>query len=131
MEEVKAIIDGIYYFVRALFPGLPRFQDVITDSEGKNEVITPNYLLHPHLLPRLHSSLYTLYTLFYKKDDEDYWTRILKWNRHPDLALLSFLGIDAKFWKIESASQLNVTNAKDVHFIKGEYEFPIAKVKII
>lgn len=42
-----------------------------------------------------------LYALHYKKDDDEYWIRILKWNRHPDIALLSFLEVNQKFWRID------------------------------
>ena len=58
----------------------------------------------------------------YKKDDGEYWARIYKWNRHHDLALLSFLEVDKKFWNME-ADLHNLTDAKDVHFSKGRPKF--------
>ena len=75
-----------------------------------------------------------LFHLKYQADDE-YWARILKWNRHPDLALLSFLGVDEKFWKLtilnESASHENafkdvrksISIVKDLHFVQGKCQF--------
>ena len=63
-------------------------------------LVTPSLLLLPHVLPRIHSSIFMLYALYYKKDDDEYWIRILKWNRHPDIALLSFLEVNQKFWRI-------------------------------
>ena len=56
-----------------------------------------------------------LYALHYKKDDDKYWARILKWNKHPDLALLSFLEVNKKFWILEEP----LDEAKDVHFAKA------------
>ena len=54
-----------------------------------------------------------LYALHYKKDDDEYWLRILKWNRHPDLALLSFLGVDQKFWCLNVTSTNSISSDKE------------------
>lgn len=37
--------------------------------------------------------------------------RIFKWNRHPDIALLTFLGVDEKFWSLESGGDRSRTEA--------------------
>jgi hypothetical protein len=29
-----------------------------------------------------------------QKPDKEYWARILRWNRHPDLTLLTFFDVD-------------------------------------
>jgi len=111
-------VDGIYYFVRILFPALPQASICLTDDDNKSEFVTMASILHPYVLPKLHSSLFMLYTLFYKKDDDEYWDRIIKWNRHSDLAILAFLSVDKKFWKIESPIN-DMTSAKGVHFSKA------------
>ena len=58
--------------------------------------------------------------------------RIFKWNRHPDIALLSFLGVDEKFWSLESnstsvagqntsdsfsGSRKSISHVRDRHFV--------------
>lgn len=58
------------------------------------ECITPNALIQPVLLPRLYPSLSTLYALNNEQEDKHYWERLLKWNKQPDLALMTFLGVD-------------------------------------
>lgn len=132
---MKSIVEGVYYFVRALFPALPRpgYQHMLIDEydsgEEKFEYVTATSIIYPHLLPKIHSSIFMLYALYYKKDDDEYWARILKWNRHPDLALLSFLGVDQKFWELENNTDLgsesiqevrrSMSIARDVHFSKG------------
>ena len=59
----------------------------------------------------------------------------MKWNRHPDLALLSFLGVDEKFWKLTIPNESNshdnafkdvrksISIVKDLHFVQGKYQF--------
>lgn len=60
-------------------------------------MVSSNTLLLPVLLPRLYPPLYTLYVLHNQKLDDLYWERLQKWNRQTDSALMSFLGVDAKF----------------------------------
>jgi hypothetical protein len=50
-------------------------------NQQQHSLLTPSLLLHPHVLPRVHSSIFMLYALYYKRDDDEYWMRILKWNR--------------------------------------------------
>ena len=87
-------------------------------------------ILHPYVLSKLHASLFMLYTLFYKKDDDQYWDRIIKWNRHSDLAILAFLNVDKKFWKIE-LPEIDMTSAKGVHFSKGKILHTTCPRKIV
>ncbi len=43
-------------------------------------------------------------TFFYlsreQKADQEYWARILRWNRHPDLTLLTFFDVDVSLWDL-------------------------------
>ena len=63
-----------------------------------------------------------LYALYYKKDDDEYWVRIVKWNKHSDLALLTFLGVDQKFWAFsinnedDQAKRGSISQIRDFHF---------------
>ena len=45
---------------------------------------------------------------------------MIKWNRHSDLAILEYLNIDKKFWKIETPIN-DMKSAKGVHFSKGTF----------
>ena len=56
------------------------------------------------LLPKLYQSLFHLYILQNETADEQYWTRIQKFNRQCDVTLLSYLGIPEKFWFLNEDS---------------------------
>ena len=127
VEELNSLVDSLYYIVCAMFPALPKpGHELWIESEALNgtasaqcegEMVTRSSIIHPHILPKIHSSIFMLYALHYKKDDDEYWLRILKWNRHPDIALLSFLGVDQKFWQLDSdkshlKSHVNVSMSK-------------------
>ena len=56
-------------------------------------VVSCSSLLLPQLLPRLYPPLFTLYCLQEEQEEAQYWQRILRLNRQPDQALLSFLGV--------------------------------------
>lgn len=58
------------------------------------QVISAAAILHPILLPRVHSALFVLYALHNKKEDDAYWERLMKWNKQPDVTLMAFLEID-------------------------------------
>ena len=60
---------------------------------GEGEMVTPSSVLHPILLPPLHPTIFMMYALKEQKSDKEYWNRILRWNRHPDIALLTFLEV--------------------------------------
>ena len=139
------MVEGLYYFVRSLFPTLPEYghASLPTDSAddcAKSEYVTAASILYPFILPKIHPSIFMLYALHYKKDDDEYWARILKWNRHPDLALLSFLGVDEKFWKLNVGGsgsgdaeitsnaysvdtfkdlRKSISVSRDLHFVRG------------
>ena len=125
VDELHAMVEGLYYFVQALFPTLPKYGQAAalpTDSAddcAKSEYVTAASILYPFILPKIHPSIFMLYALHYKKDDDEYWARILKWNRHPDLALLSFLGVDEKFWKLNVAG--TTTNTGDAEITPNAY----------
>jgi amyotrophic lateral sclerosis 2 protein len=35
-----------------------------------------------------------------QKADQEYWSRLLRWNRHPDLTLLTFFEVDFSLWEL-------------------------------
>ena len=59
-----------------------------------SKVVTPSSLLFPILLPRLYTTLFMLYALQNERDDEVYWRKITHWNKQPDGALMSLLGVN-------------------------------------
>lgn len=84
-------------------------------------MVSSSSVIFPHILPRVHSSVFMLYALYYKKEDDEYWARILKWNKHSDMALLTFLEVDQKFWKLDGdpnilARRNSIPQARDIHF---------------
>ena len=110
VEELGSMVERMYYIVCAMFPALPKpgkqlWLKIETDEANIQndewEMVTSSSIMYPHILQRIHPSIFMLYALHYKKDDDEYWLRILKWNRHPDMALLSFLGVDQKFWNLD------------------------------
>jgi amyotrophic lateral sclerosis 2 protein len=112
VAELRSLVTRLYRIVQTLFPALPAPSDgcqwvanTAAAVDGQVErvqstVVSPSSVILPHLLPRIFPSIFMLYTLRYKRDDDDYWARILKWNRHPDVALLAFLGVDQRFWAL-------------------------------
>lgn len=101
--ELHSITSRIYEIVTLLFPALPRGgKDYVLETENEEEegqVISAAAILHPVLLPRVHSALFVLYALHNKKEDDAYWERLMRWNKQPHLTLMAFLDIDQKFWK--------------------------------
>ncbi|XP_050465644.1 alsin [Cataglyphis hispanica] len=110
VSELHSITTRIYEIVLFLFPALPRCgKEYIFETDGEEEqVISATTILHPILLPRVHSALFVLYALHNKKEDDAYWERLMKWNKQPDITLMAFLEIDQKFWKTT-----NVINIAD------------------
>ena len=90
-----------------------------------SEIITPTLLIYPMLLPKLYQSLFHLYILQNETADEQYWTRIQKFNRQCDVTLLSYLGIPEKFWFLnednsnasESPGRIKVSEKKINKFV--------------
>ncbi|XP_067137388.1 alsin [Centruroides vittatus] len=113
IAEINSFIKRTYSIIRILFPGLPHPDHPLSlnpansdewstlsdvEKESNSIVATPASLLHPILLPRIYPPLFTLYALFNEKENEKYWERLLKWNKQSDVALMTFLGVDMKFW---------------------------------
>ncbi|XP_067299640.1 alsin [Pseudorasbora parva] len=116
VEELQSYLTRIFQIVRFLFPGLPEdggfildsssFSDEGTDSLNSSThsetpqhgwIVSSSSLLLPVLLPRLYPPLFTLYTLEKEREEEVYWSCVLRLNKQPDLALLAFLGVQQKF----------------------------------
>ncbi|KAM9343957.1 alsin-like [Pholidichthys leucotaenia] len=115
VHELQACLTHFYSIVRFLFPGLPDDGGILPDTqeflsksrrnsskaeESSVVVVSCSSLLLPLLLPRLYPPLFTLYCLQEEKDEAKYWDRILRLNKQPDQSLLSFLGVQQKFWPL-------------------------------
>uniref|UniRef100_A0A674NA68 Alsin Rho guanine nucleotide exchange factor ALS2 n=1 Tax=Takifugu rubripes TaxID=31033 RepID=A0A674NA68_TAKRU len=117
VQELQAYLTHLYNIVQFLFPGMPDDGAVIPDPPGSCAtlshsdrksspflpccsavVVSCSSLLLPLLLPRLYPPLFTLYRLQEEQEDALYWDRILRLNKQPDQSLLSFLGVQEKFW---------------------------------
>ncbi|XP_017773870.1 PREDICTED: alsin isoform X2 [Nicrophorus vespilloides] len=97
VTELHSITKRLYDIVKLLFPALPCYGKEIV--LGENDVISCQALLYPIILPKVHLSLFTLYTLRNKQQDAQYWKRLLEWNKQPDYTLMVFLHVDSKFLK--------------------------------
>ncbi|KAL1123935.1 hypothetical protein AAG570_001705, partial [Ranatra chinensis] len=105
VAELHSITQRLYQVVRLLFPALPAYPPVHHNSPTQSsEKYSMTGLLDPIILPKVYSSLLVLYSLHNKKEDDTYWKRLLKWNRHPDSTLMAFLGIHRKFWANDDGS---------------------------
>ncbi|KAF3842963.1 hypothetical protein F7725_001812, partial [Dissostichus mawsoni] len=119
-----------------LFPGLPEDGGIIPDppasaSEGKHnsniaEQCYGGELLlaaPPQLLPRLYPPLFTLYCLQEEQEEALYWERVLRLNKQPDQSLLSFLGVQEKFWPVWMSilgdKKQIVSSSKDACFVSA------------
>ncbi|XP_067892403.1 alsin [Heterodontus francisci] len=114
VSEIKSYLTRIFQLVRFLFPDLPDGDNLIPGTHGGKElgneemdiadnagpVITSCGLLLPVLLPRLYPPLFTLYALDNEREEDVYWECVLRLNKQPDLSLLSFLGVQQKFWPV-------------------------------
>ncbi|XP_034042312.1 alsin-like isoform X2 [Thalassophryne amazonica] len=114
--EIKAYLTHLYSIVRFLFPGLPDEGGIIPDTpvcpssctqnlnvntaKQSIPVISCSSLLLPLLLPRLYPPLFTLYCLREEQDEAQYWEHILRLNKQPDQSLLTFLGVQERFWPV-------------------------------
>ncbi|BES88813.1 Vacuolar sorting protein 9 (VPS9) domain [Nesidiocoris tenuis] len=108
VAELRSLTTRLYNIVRVLFPALPpATSDMVVSGCDTEEVITMCGILHPIILPKLYSSLLILYSLHNQTQNDTYWKRLLKWNRHPDSTLLAFLGVDKKFWQSDDDTTPN------------------------
>lgn len=119
VREIKSYLKRIFQLIRFLFPDLPEEGSTIplavTEIKGRRSfcsgksnsrpespepgyVVTSSGLLLPVLLPRLYPPLFMLYALDNEREEDVYWDCVLRLNKQPDTALLSFLGVQMKFW---------------------------------
>ncbi|KAM4669547.1 alsin [Amazona ochrocephala] len=141
VREIKSYLKRIFQLVRFLFPDLPEEGSTIpfvaTETRGRRSfcsgksdsrsespepgyVVTSFGLLLPVLLPRLYPPLFMLYALDNEREEDIYWECVLRLNKQSDMALLSFLGVQAKFWpgtvSILGESKKVSSNTKDACF---------------
>ncbi|KAF7216143.1 alsin isoform X1 [Nothobranchius furzeri] len=132
VQELQAYLAHFYTIIRFLFPGLPDDGGVIPEpsqtrrnSELEHGVVvmSTSSLLLPVLLPRLYPPLFTLYCLQKEQEEAQYWERILRLNKHPDQSLLSFLGVQEKFWphwmSILGEKKQIVSSSRDACFVSA------------
>ncbi|XP_072253374.1 alsin-like isoform X2 [Leuresthes tenuis] len=137
VHEVQAFLTHFYCIVRFLFPELPDDGGIIPEppaSPSKSRhnsniaeqdvvVVSCSSLLLPLLLPRLYPPLFTLYCLQEEQEEAQYWERILRLNKQPDQSLLSFLGVQEKFWphwmSILGERKQIVSSSKDACFVSA------------
>ncbi|XP_077974399.1 alsin-like isoform X2 [Styela clava] len=115
VADVRSFVRRSYDILQYMFPMLDKDHGIshmkivdIHDGESNSEDLTNNIdyvtagdLLLPVLLPRVYPTLFTLYALKNENEDKSYWERVTRLNRHPDVALLSFLGVKPKFWLLD------------------------------
>ncbi|XP_051478897.1 alsin isoform X1 [Apus apus] len=141
VREIKSYLKRIFQLVRFLFPDLPEEGSTIPflstetmgrrsfcsgKSDSRSESPEPGYvvtsfgLLLPVLLPRLYPPLFMLYALDNEREEDIYWECVLRLNKQTDVALLSFLGVQVKFWpgtvSILGESRKVSPNTKDACF---------------
>ncbi|XP_047226297.1 alsin-like isoform X4 [Girardinichthys multiradiatus] len=138
VQELQAYLTHVYSFIRFLFPGLPDDGGIIPDPpdpsplksrHNSNQVeqgvlvVSSSSLLLPLLLPRLYPPLFTLYCLQQEQEEAQYWERILRLNKQPDQSLLSFLGVQEKFWPhwmcILGQKKQIVSSSEDACFVSA------------
>ncbi|XP_006017722.1 alsin [Alligator sinensis] len=121
VREIKSYLKRIFQLVRFLFPDLPEegstIPPIVTETKGRTSfcsgktdsrsespepgyAVTSSGLLLPVLLPRLYPPLFMLYALDNEREEDIYWECVLRLNKQSDTALLSFLGVQTKFWPV-------------------------------
>ena len=137
VQELAAIVEQIYNMLSTLFPALPSYPshlELDCPEDAFDRHISATSVVYPYILPKIHPSIFMLYALHCKKTDDEYWARILKWNRHTDVALLAFLEVDEKFWFLESTFKNGAESGlpsrnqvRDAHF--GEAVETLQQIK--
>lgn len=59
------------------------------------------------ILPQVYEPLFHLYVLHNEASDEQYWARIQRFNRQDDVTLMSYLGVNSKFWFLSDGGKLD------------------------
>ncbi|XP_071447156.1 alsin [Hetaerina americana] len=140
VSELASLTLRLYAICRLLFPALPDHhhelilfsrdathtkpigaggekpgQSAVEEGEDDEDsvVVTSPGLLHPILMPRLHSSLFVLYALHNKAEDDAYWQQLLKWNRHDNISLMALLEVPRKFWVCASELESPLVPSED------------------
>jgi hypothetical protein len=44
-------------------------------SQRKGETVSASSIIYPYVLPKIYASIFMLYALHYKKEDDEYWAR--------------------------------------------------------
>uniref|UniRef100_A0A8B9GI58 Alsin Rho guanine nucleotide exchange factor ALS2 n=1 Tax=Amazona collaria TaxID=241587 RepID=A0A8B9GI58_9PSIT len=145
VREIKSYLKRIFQLVRFLFPDLPEEGSTIpfvaTETKGRRSfcsgksdsrsespepgyVVTSFGLLLPVLLPRLYPPLFMLYALDNEREEDIYWECVLRLNKQSDMALLSFLGVQAKdfFPLYHCADRTTFTPADKLKVIQQTFE---------
>ncbi|XP_024141941.1 alsin isoform X3 [Oryzias melastigma] len=133
VAEVQAYLTHFYSIVRFLFSGLQEDGSVLPEPASSSKsrgdsmtewqsvvVVSCSSLLLPLLLPRLYPPLFELYCQQEEQEEVQYWQHILTFNKQPDQSLLSFLGVQEKFWphwmSILGEKKQIVSSSKDACF---------------
>lgn len=125
VDELHSISERLYEIVRLLFPALPHYGDKahVDENDEDSDTISCESLLYPIILPKVHSSLFILYTLRNKPQENQYWKRLLEWNKHSDYTLMAFLSVDQKFLKSTSGPDQpvspSISSIKDQTFMEA------------
>ncbi|XP_071823129.1 alsin-like isoform X4 [Apostichopus japonicus] len=91
-------------------------------EDDVSQLITPESLLHPLLLPKLCPALLTMYAVKNSDENERYLDRLNRLNRQHDMSLMAYLGIDQKFWLFEDAiysEPSKLKEMKDVSYLEA------------
>jgi len=137
-EELESISVQLYILVRKLFPALPVSYDQVwisnPDVVDDLMMITEKSLLYPLLLPSLYPTLFQLYIQREGRLDKEYWSRILRWNKHTDAALLTFFDVEISVWELpddrRSRDQLFVQAIYTLQRLKTTFT-PVEKLDVI
>ncbi|KAK9739210.1 MORN repeat [Popillia japonica] len=122
VNELHSITKRLYDIVRLLFPALPSYDKQYSlKDDDESEIVSCQSLLYPIILPKVHSSLFILYTLKSKRDDMQYWKRLSEWNKQTDFTLMAFLSVDQKFLNVEAKDEplSPIKKVKEQHFIEA------------